>query len=202
MPKGFHYGRARKRAYTSEYYRLSAIIFKPLLQAKLGCYKITGDHLSEQHKKFELIETSENIKIAQFIISNKKIQVRLIQDNSSASNKLYISCPCCQTKRQHLYVVNNTYACRECLGFHYASQAERPRDRLMRKIRNKRKQLWGENWPEVNSMFAHSYYWPKPKGIHWKTFYKAKEEIYQLEKKFWPMVEIHLNKQFGGLIKR
>ena len=197
MPRGSHYGRIRKRPYTVEYHRIPARIFKPLLKAKLGQYSINSDSLDEQHKKFELIETASKIKIAQFTINNQKLQLGLIQDNSSASNKLYITCPCCQTKRQHLYAVKNAYACRECLGFHYATQAERPRDRLMRKIRYKRKKLWGEDWPDVNNMFAHSNYWSKPKGIHWKSFYKAKEEIYRLELLYWPMVELHLNKQFG-----
>lgn len=202
MPKGFHYGRARKRAYTSEYCRLPAILFKSLLTAPLGRYTINNTQLSEQHSQLELIETANQIKIAQFVINDKKFQIGLIQDNSSASNKLYINCPCCQTKRQHLYAVKSAYACRECLGLHYATQAERPRDRLMRKIRNKRKKLWGDDWPDVLSLFAHSYYWPKPKGVHWKTFYKAKKEIEQLEQKFWPMVKINLDKQFGGLRKR
>ncbi|PKG39473.1 hypothetical protein [Psychromonas sp. Urea-02u-13] len=199
MPRGSHYGRIRKRPYTVEYHRLSAIVFKPLLQAKLGRYTITLDHLSEQHKNFELIETAKKIKVAKFHIKSQTLHIALIQDDCSASNKLYITCPCCQSKRQHLYAVKNAYACRECLGLHYATQAERPRDRLMRKIRNKRKKLWGNDWPEVLNMFALSHYWAKPKGIHWKTFYKAKEEIYHLERKYWPMVEIHLNKQFGHL---
>ena len=199
MPRGSHYGRVRKRPYTSEYYRLSAIVFRPLLTAKLGRYNITHDHLGEQHKHFELIETAKKTRVVKFNINNQTQQVALIQDNSSASNKLYITCPCCQSKRQHLYAVKNAYACRECLGLHYATQAERPRDRLMRKIRKKRKSIWGADWPEVNNLFAHPQYWPKPKGIHWKTFYKAKDELHQLERKYWPMVELHFQSQFGHL---
>lgn len=201
MPRGSHYGRVRKRPYTCEYYRLSAIVFKPLLTAKLGRYTITHAHLSEQHKHFELIETARKTKVAKFNIKHQTLQVALIQDHSSASNKLYITCPCCQSKRQHLYAVKNAYACRECLGLHYAIQAERPRDRLMRKIRKKRISIWGADWPEVRNMFAHSHYWSKPKGVHWKAFLKAKDELYQLERKYWPMVELHFQSQFGGLAK-
>lgn len=197
MPKGFHYGRTRKRPYTSEYIRIQASIFKPLLKAKLGRYSISSNSLSDQHKKFELIEVVSGIKVAQFIIEQRKLQVGLVQDNCSASNKLYITCPCCQAKRQHLYAVKNAYACRECLGLHYASQAERPRDRLMRKIRSKRKSIWGGDWPDVNNMFENTKYWPKPKGLHWKTFVKAKEELDQLELQYWPMVDLHFQAQFG-----
>lgn len=196
MPRGSHYGRVRKRPYTIEYFRITAIIFKPLLGANLGQYSISSDRLSEQHKKFELIEVN-NIKVVQFTINQRKLQISLVQDNRSASNKLYITCPYCQSKRQHLYSVKNAYACRECLGLYYATQAERPRARLMRRIRNKRKSIWGANWPEVNNLFAYPQYWPKPKGLHWKAFYKAKGELYELECKYWPMVDLHLNSMFG-----
>lgn len=199
MPRGSHYGRVKKRPYTCEYYRLSAITLKPLLTAKLGYYSIPFEYLSEEHKQFELIETPNKIKVAKFNIKKQILQIALIQDNSSASNKLYITCPCCQSKRQHLYVVKNAYACRECLGLHYVTQAERPRDRLMRKIRKKRKSIWAVDWPEVNNLFAHPEYWPKPKGAHWKTFYKAKNELHQLERQYWPMVELHFQSQFGHL---
>lgn len=120
MPRGSHYGRVRKRPYTVEYFRISAIVFKPLLNAKLGQYSISSDRLSDQHKQFELIEVN-NFKVAQFTINQRKLQIALVQDNSSASNKLYITCPSCQSKRQHLYSVNNAYACRQCLGLHYAT---------------------------------------------------------------------------------
>jgi len=100
-------------------------------------------------------------------------------------------------KRQHLYAVKNAYACRECLGLHYASQSERPRLRLMRKIRVKRKKIWGNDWPDVNNLFECPAYWSKPKGIGWERFYKEREELHQLELKYWPMVDLYLNKQFG-----
>lgn len=196
MPRGFHFGRVRKRSYTCQYFRLSSIMFKPLLESSNGHYVIHSDRLSKEHKFFELIDLGVKPKFIQFIIDGKKFQIELVQDNRSASNKLYITCPICQTKRQHIYAVKKAYACRECLGLKYATQSERDRDRLMRKIRKKRRDLWGVNWPDVNNMFAHTEYWPKPKGVHWNTFEKAREEIYQLERQYWPLVESFLNKQF------
>ena len=201
MPRGSHYSRARKRHYTSEYHRLPAIIFKPLLTSKLGRYIINIDYLSEQQQNFELIETTNQTKVIIFNIKNRTLKISLILDHSSASNKLYVTCPFCQSKRQHLYAVNNAYACRECLGLHYAAQGECPRDRLMRKIRKKRKSIWGANWPDVNNLFANPQYWPKPKGLHWKVFIKVKYELCQLENKYWPMVELDFQSQFGHLKK-
>jgi hypothetical protein len=199
MPRGFHYSRNRTRAYTSEYHRINAKLFKPLLISKLGGYTINNDVLSLEHKKLQLSESESGIRIATFTINDKPHQIALKLDNRSASNKLYITCPYCQKQRQHLYAVKFAYACRECLKLHYATQAERPRDRLMRKIRKKRISIWGANWPEVRNMFAHPCYWTKPKSLHWKTFWKARDELYQLERQYWPMVELHFQSQFGHL---
>ena len=199
MPKGFHYGRSRKRSYVSEYHRISAKSFKPLLISSLGSYSLSNDSLGSEHKQLKLTETVNGTRIITFTINNKPHQIALKLDNRSASNKLYITCPYCQKQRQHLFAVKFAYACRECLRLHYATQAERPRDRLMRKIRKKRISIWGADWPEVRNMFAHSDYWPKPKGKHWKKFIKNKRELEQLERQYWPMVESHFQSQFGHL---
>jgi len=142
MPRGFHYGRNRTRAYTSEYNRIHAKLFKPLLIGKLGGYTINNDALSHEHKTLQLSESESGIRIATFTINDTPHQIALKLDDRSASKKLYITCPYCQKQRQHLYAVKFAYACRECLKLHYATQAERPRDRLMRKIRKKRISIW------------------------------------------------------------
>ncbi|MFT6909352.1 MAG: hypothetical protein ACJAS1_006068, partial [Oleiphilaceae bacterium] len=170
MPRGCFYGKSRRRVYTTECCRISAIAFKPLLNNKSGYYTITGDQLSDQHKRFELIWAGGDHVVVEFTIDQKKIRVYLVQDNRSASNKLYIVCPYCKIRRQHLYAASNTYACRGCLRLHYPSQSKRSNIRLRQKIRNKRKKIWGEDWPDVNNLFKNSRYWPKPKGLHWKTF--------------------------------
>lgn len=197
MPKGCHYGRTQTRPYTSEYQRIPAKLFCNLLDAPVGNYSINSDQLSDEHKAFKLIETERWPRIAVFTIKGKEHLIPLQLDNRSASNKLYLVCPYCQHQRQHLYAVKNAYSCRKCLGLHYASQSERHKERLMRKIRNKRKKLWGADWPDVNNMFENSMYWAKPKCLHWKTFYKAQEELKQLERQYWPMIDLHFNSMFG-----
>jgi hypothetical protein len=185
------------RPYTTEYQRIDAIIFKQLLDKPVGNYSLSKGALDDAHRKFELKENDNGDRSVTFIINDKSHNINLRLDNRSVSNKLYLCCPYCRSQRQSLYSVKNAYACRECLGLHYATQAERPRDRLMRRIRKKRVSIWGANWPEVNNLFARPIYWPKPKGLHWRTFYKAKGELYQLESKYWPMVDLYLNSMFG-----
>lgn len=198
MPRGCFYGKSRRRAYTTEYCRISAIAFKPLLKDKSGYYTLTSDQLSDQHKQFELIWGGDDHVVVQFTIDQKKITLHLIQDERSASNKLYIICPHCHTRRQHLYAATNTYACRGCLRLHYPSQSERKNVRLRRKMRNKRIKIWGEDWPHVTNLFENAHSWPKPKGLHWKTFFKGLDELAQLEIKYWP----NARSQFDKMLKR
>ena len=193
MPRGCFYGHRRTRDYTTEYCRIPAIAFKSLLRAKLGTYTFTGDQLSEQHKRFNLVATSNDHVTVQFIIDRKIVTLYLIQDERSASNKLYIICPHCKTRRQHLYAASNTYACRGCLRLHYPSQSERANVRLRRKMRNKRIKIWGEGWPHVTNLFKNVHSWPKPKGLHWKTFTKGLDELDKLERQYWPNVQMQLD---------
>jgi hypothetical protein len=194
MPKGHHYGRTQIRAYTSEYHRIHANVFKSLLTQPLGRYSLNSDHLSDDHQKLVLKENENGVRYVTFTINDKPHQIALKLDNSSASNKLYITCPYCQEQRQSLYAIKYAYGCRQCIGLHYASQSERPHERLMRRIRKLRKELWGYDWPEVNNMFENIYYWPKPKWMRWKTFEQKRNKITELEKQYWPIVDSQIEK--------
>jgi hypothetical protein len=197
MPKGHHYGRTQKRAYTGEYHRIHANIFKSLLTKPLGSYSLTSDYLSDDHRKLALTENEDSFRFVTFTINEKPHQIALKLDHSSASNKLYITCPYCQKQRQSLYVIKYAYACRQCIGLHYPSQSERPQERLMRRIRKLRKELWGYDWPDVNNMFEQVMYWPKPKWMRWKTFEQKRNEITELEKQYWPMAMAQMKTTFG-----
>lgn len=197
MPKGHHYGRTQTRAYTSEYHRIHANVFKPLLKVPLGDYSINSEHLSANHCKLALKENKNGVRYVTFTINDKSHHIALKLDNRSASNKLYITCPYCQNQRQSLYAIKYAYACRQCIGLHYTSQSERPQVRLMRRIRKLRKELWGYDWPDVNNMFEQVCYWPKPKWMRWKTFEQKRNKITELEKRYWPMADAQMKVMFG-----
>jgi DNA-directed RNA polymerase subunit RPC12/RpoP len=134
-----------------------------------------------------------------FTINDKPHQIALKLDNRSASKKLYITCPYCQEQRQHLYVIKTAYVCRKCIGLHYVSQSERPQERLIRRIRKLRKDLWGHghDYPEINNMFENVQYWPKPKGMRWKTFEQKRNKLTELENRYWPMSLAQMKTMFG-----
>ena len=198
MLKGHHYGRTQTRAYTSEYHRIHANVFKSLLTKQLGSYSLNAAGLGSDHKKLTLEENENGVRYVTFTINDKPHHIALKLDNSSVSNKLYITCPYCQKQRQSLYAIKYAYGCRECIGLHYASQSERPQERLMRRIRKLRKELWGYDWPEINNMFQQVAYWPKPKFMRWKTFEQKRNKITELEKQYWPMVDVQMRTTFGS----
>jgi hypothetical protein len=197
MPKGQHFGRKQIRAYTSEYHRIFAKSFKNLVSVPFGNYSLNADFLSDEHQKFKLTALECGVRLMTFTINDKDHKIALILDHRSASNKLYITCPYCQKPRQSLYVIKYAYVCRQCIGLEYASQSERPKERLMRRIRKLRKELWGYDWPDVNNMFENIYYWPKPKWIRWNTFEQKRNYITELEKKYWTMADIQMKTMFG-----
>ena len=168
-----------------------------LLTSPLGIYTINSEHLSDNHSKLVLKENKNDVRYVEFTINDKAHKIALKRDNRSASNKLYITCPYCQKQRQSLYAIKYAYACRQCIGLHYASQSERPNERLMRRIRKLRKELWGYDWPDVNNMFEQVAYWPKPKWMRWKTFNLKRNKITELENKYWPMVDAQMKTTFG-----
>jgi hypothetical protein len=187
MPKGDHYGRTQKRAYTGEYHRIHANVFKSLLTSPLGSYTVNSDNLSDDHRKLALKVNENGVRYVTFTINEKPHQMALKLDSRSVSNKLYITCPYCHKQRQHLYAIKYAYGCRQCIGLHYASQSERPNERLMRRIRKLRKELWGNDWPDVYNMLENVTYWPKPKWTRWSTFKQKRNKIIELEKQYWPM---------------
>lgn len=73
------------------------------------------------------------------------------------------------------------------MGLHYGCQSERPQERLLRRIRKLRVELWGADWIDVYNMFENIRYWPKPKWIRWKTFERKRDYILALEAKYWPL---------------
>jgi len=197
MPKGHHYGRKQTRAYTSEYHRINANVFKPLLTMPAGSYSINAEQLNNDHQKFTLKVNKYSVRYITFTINDKPHEIALKCDNRSASNKLYITCPYCQKQRQHLYAIKYAYGCRQCIGLCYASQSERPQERLMRRIRKLRKELWGYDWPDVNNMFQQAASWPKPRWMRWKTFEQKRNKITELEKQYWPMATAQMKTTFG-----
>jgi len=178
------------RPYTTEYHRINAIIFKQLLDKQAGSYSLSNGSLGDEHRKFELVDNKNGERSIIFTIQNKPHRIKLSVDNRSASTKLYLCCPYCKSNRQSLYAIKTAYACRTCIGLHYASQSERPKDRLLRSIRNKRQSLWG-NRENINNL---CFTFDKPKYMKREVFNIKRYEIINLEQAYLGFVSVQLER--------
>lgn len=189
MPKGFHCGHVRKRDYTVEYSKLPANTFKKLLTAPLGKYTYTTNTKSYP---IELKQLKSGLRYMRLDCDGTQLEIGLIECDKSASNKLYITCPYCQVRRQHLHQFNRGFACRECLGLSYASQSEDKQQRIARRIRKLRQKVWG-NIEDINNLTVLSQRFRKPQNMHTSRFEKIQNQLVQLEDSYWSLSEKQIN---------
>lgn len=77
-------------------------------------------------------------------------------------------CPQCHGRAFKLYG-GRRFLCRDCHGFAYRSQRESDEDRLFTRAQNIRIRLGGSG--SLVDLFP-----PKPKGMHWRTYWLLREE--------------------------
>jgi len=182
--------RTQTRPYVNEYPAIKANIFKGMLTMPVGNYSLSGINLTNGHNRFELLENDYGDRSVTFNIDNKPHRIKLSVDNRSASTKLYLNCPYCKRNRESLYAIKTAYACRSCIGLHYASQSERPKDRLLRSIRKKRQVLWGSR-PNINNLCCT---FDKPKYMKREAFNVKRYEIINLEQAYLGFVSVQLER--------
>lgn len=102
------------------------------------------------------------------------------------SNGMY-----CGRRVAKLYAGGTLFACRHCYRLSYESQGERPYDRALSKAQKIRMRLGGS--PATCDPFP-----PKPKHMHWKTYWRLYEAADEAERLSW----IGVAERFGGLISR
>jgi len=193
MAKGFHQGRLIVRQYTAAYTRLFARDLKDLLTLPLGNYSLTDESSSIS---IELKELDNGVRFFRTINTIDRQEIGLIKCDKSASKKLYLTCPYCQIKRQHLYEFKKGYSCKACLKLSYASQSEGKQERLARRIRKLRKKIW-DNFPDINNLIESSEYFPKPKYKRWAKYELERAQVIELEKEFWGLASSQFHRVFG-----
>lgn len=97
--------------------------------------------------------------------------------------RYWFLCPGCGKRARILYGVGKYFLCRDCCNLTYGSKLESKADQANRKAQHIRKKL---GIKPRETIF-------KPKGMHWKTFYKLKDELLRCESFFWA----DLAKKFG-----
>ena len=78
-----------------------------------------------------------------------------------------------------IYGAGKYFLCRHCYDLTYASQQENVNDRKLRKANRIKERLGGS----LQGPFP----W-KPKNMHWKTYWRLREEAVQAESSAWAAI--------------
>lgn len=90
----------------------------------------------------------------------------------------WLQCPRCSFRVGKLMGVGRTFVCRHCGDLAYKSQRESERDRLLDRAQTLRKRLGGT----ANTFEPIPW---KPKGMHWKTYWRLRRQIEEYEARMW-----------------
>lgn len=101
-------------------------------------------------------------------------------------HRTWFHCPQCCKRVEVLYGAGRYFLCRHCYKLTYGSQQESTPSRLLIKVQKIRKRLGGS--AATGDIFP-----KKPKGMHWKTYLRLRNEAEQAERLGWMMV----GQQFG-----
>jgi hypothetical protein len=87
-------------------------------------------------------------------------------------SRTWLLCPRCWKRVAALYGAGKYFFCRHCYNLTYSRQQENRQDRFMRKARKIRKRIGGDD--NLANLFP-----VKPKHMHWKTYWRLREESEQ-----------------------
>ena len=106
-------------------------------------------------------------------------------DCNFGGQRVWFQCPSCGRRAAKLYSQVPYFVCRRCCRLPYQCQGESLSDRAMRKARRIRRKLNA-------SMRLIEPIWSKPKGMHWKTFNRLKQQAEIAERVSWCEAAKHL----------
>lgn len=95
--------------------------------------------------------------------------------------RAWLLCPNCDRRVAVLYGAGRYFLCRHCYNLTYASQQVQRYDRLMMKAQAIRERLGGS--ANLLELFPE-----KPKGMHWETYQRLREESEQANNLSWVLI--------------
>lgn len=95
--------------------------------------------------------------------------------------RTWFRCPRCRRRVAILYGASKYFLCRHCYDLAYNSQQLSPGDRLMEKARKIQQRMGGSD--DLSEPFP-----DKPKGMHWRTYWRLYEEAEQAENLAWMII--------------
>lgn len=84
--------------------------------------------------------------------------------------RVWFVCPGCMRRAAKLFSPSAWFRCRTCCRLPYACQQETRHDRALRKAQKLRRKLGAD-------LAIGDPVWRKPKGMHWKTFERLRDDV-------------------------
>jgi hypothetical protein len=92
--------------------------------------------------------------------------------------RAWFRCPAANCRRRVAILYGGSiFACRRCHNLAYDSQSETRHSRALGKVQAIRVKLGGEPCGDFP---------PKPKGMHWRTYYRLRQKADDAEDRSWP----------------
>lgn len=137
----------------------------------------------------------ENGMTLSYLCEGEKIEYTVLFEWTPCNyggERPWFTCPRCHRRTMTLYEGGKYFLCRHCLNLAYESQNESDANRIMRKAQKIRERLGGSG--SMAEPFP-----PKPKGMHWKTYFRLKNQADRYEGRSWGIMAKRLNLNVVGL---
>jgi hypothetical protein len=100
--------------------------------------------------------------------------------------RIWFLCPICRKRIAVVYISQVGFSCRHCCDLVYLSQSQNKEDRMMLKAKMIHFRLGGTG--DITCPFP-----PKPKGMHWRTYWRLYKQEAELLQPTWDRLYEQLN---------
>lgn len=116
---------------------------------------------------------------------NVREDIRLSElPNNYGGNRLYFTCPTCWGRYRFLYVRSGYFRCRRCNKLNYPSSRKGKNDVMTIKMNNLLRDKFKVDTKELSYCDMSDYVPDKPKGMHWKTYYKWLDKLEEAQEEY------------------
>lgn len=172
---GYGSGRQEETAKTDGALRLCVNSLRRQGHLALGRHLITWRWSSGREASIGLDARETNIVLSftsQRVAMTQRVELEYTANNYGGCRP-WFRCPRCFQRVGVLYFMQGEFTCRPCSGLRYKSKSEGFQDRMLRKARKIRDRL--------DADYGLGTLASRPKGMHWKTFFRLEEKLADLE---------------------
>jgi hypothetical protein len=175
-----HCGADRKYSRVDEVQRINCGMFTKF-KGKRGIFEAGG-------QKF-VVERIENRFMVFTDVKHTQGYTFSIEYVPTINHRLspFFRCPNCDARRRYLYLNKTYWFCRKCSKLKYESQNGTKIDYLVEAVRQKRRQVFGDEVykaEDLGDLSNWTRYIPKPKWRRYEKWERDRQALFKLEQKY------------------